>query len=90
MSVTALNRHYIEHAESGLATLTLHPALDDDDFQRTMTELGISMTVATLLIMKIKAKTDVWDEFQTLLQRYRALTSERHRADQQSQQEDNA
>ena len=87
VSVTALNRHYIEHPETGLAMLTLHPELDDYDFQRTMTELGISMTVATLLIMKIKAKTDVWDEFQTLLQRYRALASERHGADQPSTQD---
>lgn len=89
VSVTALNRHYIEHPETGLAKLTLHPALDDDDFHHTMTELGISMTVATLLIMKIKAKTDVWDEFQTLLRRYRALASEWYRDDQQLQQEDN-
>jgi len=90
VSVTALNRHYIEHPETGSATLTLHPALDDDGFHHTMTELGISLTIATLLIMKIKAKTDVWDEFQTLLRRYRALASERHRPNQQSQQEDDA
>ncbi|WP_256379925.1 hypothetical protein [Bradyrhizobium sp. WSM471] len=32
------------------------------------------MTIATLLILKIKEETDVWDEFQVLLQRYRALS----------------
>ncbi|MER8808245.1 DUF5677 domain-containing protein [Mesorhizobium australicum] len=74
VSITALNRHYIEDPQSGLATLIIHPELDDTDFQVTMTELGISMTIATLLIMKIKEKTDVWDEFQALLQRYRLMS----------------
>lgn len=89
VSVTALNRHYIEHPKTGLATLTIHPELDDDDFQRTMTELGISMTIATLLIMKIKAKTEVWDEFQTLLQGYRALASNGHFTVHPSMQDEN-
>jgi hypothetical protein len=30
----------------------------------TFAELGISMTIATLILMKVKAKTDLWDEFQ--------------------------
>ncbi|RTE89031.1 DUF5677 domain-containing protein [Bradyrhizobium sp. LVM 105] len=89
VSVTALNRHYIEHPNIGLATLTIHPELDDDDFKVTMTELGISMTIATLLIMKVKAKTDVWDEFQTLLQRYRALASDGHDTVPPSKQDEN-
>nr|WP_222857966.1 DUF5677 domain-containing protein [Rhizobium cauense] len=89
VSVTALNRHYIENPNTGLATLTIHPELDDNDFQVTMTELGISITIATLLIMKVKEKTDVWDEFQTLLQRYRALASEQQQAAQAMQHDRN-
>lgn len=88
-SVTALNRHYIAHPKTGLANLVIHPELDDTDFQVTMTELGISMTIATLLIMKVKEKTDVWDEFQTLLQRYRALAREQQQAAQATQQDRN-
>lgn len=36
----------------------------------SIAELGISMTIATLILMKVKAKTDLWDEFQALLVRY--------------------
>lgn len=89
VSVTALNRHYIENPNTGLATLTIHPELDDNDFQFTMTELGISMTIATLLVMEVKEKTDVWDEFQALLQRYRALAREQQQAAQATQQDRN-
>lgn len=38
-------------------------------------ELGISMTIATLLLMKIKSKTNLWDEFRELTQRYRELAA---------------
>lgn len=58
----------------GSATLIINPDLDEIGFLVTATELGISMTIATLLVMKIKEKTDVWDEFQVLLHRYRTLT----------------
>lgn len=77
VSLTALNRHYVESPTNGLATLIINPELDEVDFHVTVTELGISMTISTLLIMKIKAKTDLWDEFQALLQRYRALASDK-------------
>jgi hypothetical protein len=73
VSLTALNRHYVENPTEGSATLIINPELDEVDFHVTVTELGISMTIATLLLMKIKEKTDVWDEFQALLRRYRAL-----------------
>ncbi|TWA90421.1 DUF5677 domain-containing protein [Bradyrhizobium stylosanthis] len=78
VSLTALNRHYIANETTGLAVLIINPELDDIDFQVTVTELGISMTIATLHIMKIKEKTDLWDEFQALLQRYRALARDGH------------
>jgi hypothetical protein len=73
VSLTALNRHYVENPTDGSATLIINPELDEIDFHVTVTELGISMTIATLLLMKIKEKTDVWDEFQALLRRYQAL-----------------
>ncbi|KAB2803593.1 hypothetical protein F9L06_02915 [Brucella anthropi] len=76
VSLTALNRHYVENPTNGLAMLIINPELDEIDFHVTMTELGISMTIATLLMMKIKEKTDLWDEFQALLQRHRALSSD--------------
>ncbi|ABA05340.1 hypothetical protein Nwi_2083 [Nitrobacter winogradskyi Nb-255] len=74
VSVTSLNRHYIENPKDQDAILVIHPALDDLDLHMTMTELGISMTIATLILMKIKEKTDLWDEFQSLLHRYRELS----------------
>jgi hypothetical protein len=76
VSLTALNRHYVENPSDGSATLIVNPGLDEVDFHVTVTELGISMTIATLLLMKIREKTDVWDEFQALLGRYRALARE--------------
>lgn len=78
VSLTALNRHYVENPTDGSATLIINPELDDIDFLVTASELGISMTIATLLAMKIKEKTDVWDDFQVLLHRYRTLTRDEH------------
>lgn len=80
VSITSLNRHYIENPKDQAAILVVHPALDDLDLHMTMTELGISMTIATLILMKIKEKTDLWDEFQSLLYRYRELTKTNRRA----------
>lgn len=74
VSVSSLNRHYIENPKDRAAMLVIHPALDDVDMHMTATELGISMTIATLILMKIKEKTDLWDDFQALLHRYRELS----------------
>lgn len=73
VSATSLNRHYIENPGDRSALLIINPALDEIDMLMTVTELGISMIIATLLLMKIKAKTDLWDEFQDLTRRYREL-----------------
>ena len=70
----ALNRNNVENPMDGSATLIINPELDEVDILVTATELGISMTIATLLAMRIKEKTDVWDEFQVLLHRYGTLT----------------
>ena len=75
VSVTSLNRHYVENPNDRSAMLVVQPALDDVDMYVTVTELGMSMTIATLMLMKVKQKTDLWDEFQTLLHRYRELSS---------------
>lgn len=74
--MTALNRHYVENPTDGSASLIIHPELDEIDLLVTVTELGVSMTIATLLVMKIKERTDVWDEFHALLHRYRVLTAQ--------------
>ncbi|CEJ12496.1 hypothetical protein BN1110_02795 [bacterium YEK0313] len=78
VSLTALNRHYVENPMNHSASLIIDPALDEIDFLVTVTDLGISMTIATLLAMRIKEKTDVWDEFQVLLSQYRTLTRDGH------------
>ena len=46
----ALERHYVENPMDGSAT-----ELDEIYFLATGTELGIPMTIATLLAMKIRA-----------------------------------
>jgi hypothetical protein len=74
VSLTSLNRHYAESFVDQSATLLVHPALDELEMTTTLTELGISITIATLMLMKIKDKTELWDVFQDLLHRYRALT----------------
>jgi hypothetical protein len=70
VSITSLNRHYVENPADHSAMLMVHPALDEIDLHMTFAELGISMTVATLILMKVKEKTDLWDDFQELLRRY--------------------
>jgi hypothetical protein len=75
-SLTSLSRHYIENPSNHSALLVVHPTLEDAEIHTTVTELGISMVIATLLVMKVKTKTDLWDEFQTLLQRYNTLAAE--------------
>jgi hypothetical protein len=77
VSLTALNRHYVENSKDGSANLIVHPELEGTEFLVTATELGVSMTIATLLVMKIKERTDVWDEFLALLHRYRVLSAGR-------------
>jgi len=85
VSITSLNRHYVENPADQSAMLIVHPPLDDIETHVTFAELGISMTIATLILMKVKAKTDLWDEFQALLVRYRevsrANTTGRHEAE---------
>lgn len=70
VSITSLDRHYVEDPAKWSAMLMVHPALDDIDMYVTFAELGISMTIATLILMKVKEKTGLWDEFQMLLRRY--------------------
>lgn len=43
------------------------------EFALTYSELCIAMNVATLALMKAKARTDLWDEFSALLQGYNEL-----------------
>ena len=74
VSMTSLNRHYIENPNNKLAVLQLHPALDDFEIFDTISEMGISMTIATLMLMKVKQKTELWDEFMALNGRYSELT----------------
>ena len=74
VSATSLNRHYVENPNDRSAMLVVHPALDDVDMHVTVTELGMSMIIATLMLMKVKEKTGLWDEFQMLLHRYCALS----------------
>lgn len=76
VSITSLNRHYVANPADGSALLIVHPELDPFEILMTMSELGISMFIATLILMKIKEKTDLWDEFQTLLRRFRGLPQE--------------
>jgi hypothetical protein len=73
VSITSLSRHYVENPADQSAMLIIHPSLDDADMRVTFAELGISMTIATLILMKVKKKTELWDEFQKLLDRYREL-----------------
>jgi hypothetical protein len=76
VTLTSLNRHYVENLSENLATLVLNPALDPFDLHISMTGLGISITIATLVVMKIKKKkTERWEDFQSLLNRYKALSN---------------
>lgn len=73
VSMTSLSRHYEENSD-GRATLMVDPQLDDLDMYVTFAEVGMAMTLATFMLMKIKARTNTWDSFQALLHRYRDLT----------------
>lgn len=73
VSITSLNRHYIENTNDHSATLIVRPALDDIDIQMTFSELGNSMIIATLVLMKVKEKTELWDELKQSLRRYQEI-----------------
>ncbi|WP_377848537.1 DUF5677 domain-containing protein [Bosea sp. UC22_33] len=73
VSITSLDRHYVENPEDHSAILIIDPPLEGFELHMTFAELGISMTIATLILMKAKTKTSLWDEFQALLERYREL-----------------
>lgn len=73
VSITSLDRHYVENPADRSATLIVHPPLEDSEAHMTFAELGISMTIATLILMKAKTKTSLWDEFQALAVRYREV-----------------
>lgn len=77
VSMTALDRHYVENPMDQAAMLIVHPALDDIDLYVTVAELGISMIIATLVLMKVKQHSNAWEEFQSLLRRYRELSSDK-------------
>lgn len=85
VSITSLNRHYVEDTTDQSAMLIVHPPLDDVEIHMTFAELGISMTIATLILMKVKEKTKLWDEFQVLLRRYQKVArpnpGDRHEAE---------
>jgi len=75
VSVTSLNRHYIEDPASGLGRLIVHPELGDVDMMMTMSDLAISMSIMTMMIMRIKEKTEVWEKFSDLIKRHKALVA---------------
>lgn len=75
VSLTSLNRHYAEDSSTGSAQLLVHPALDPIDMTMTMSDVAISMSIMTMMIMKIKERTDVWDQFSDLIKRYKVLVA---------------
>lgn len=74
VSLLSLERHYTENERDGCAVLALDPELDEVDMKMTLIETGISMVIATLMLMKTKEKTDLWTDFRNLLNRYNDLT----------------
>lgn len=73
VSLTSLDRHYMENPVDQSVILIVHPELDEVDFHITMSALSFSMMIATLLLMKIKKETKIWDKFDNLLRQYRLL-----------------
>lgn len=78
VTVTALDRHYIASLSDGSPMLILHPALDEAEMRMTVCELAMSMTISTLLLMRIKKKTEPWDAFSELTRRYREMIRDGH------------
>jgi hypothetical protein len=73
VSITSLNRHYVEKPEDRTAVLVVNPELDVVDVNETATELGIATIIATYLLMKVKVQTELWSELQSLVERYKTL-----------------
>jgi len=73
VSISSLSRHYTPNPADGSAKMLLHPELDNVELLLTLTELGISMNIATLALMKVREQTASWQDFQDLLRRYREL-----------------
>jgi hypothetical protein len=76
VSMTSLWKH-VKEAECGVNRLIVHPELDEIELIHTRNGLGISVIIATLLIMKTKQQTATWDDFSALTERYRALVGAR-------------
>ncbi len=74
VSITSLDRHYVAGGEDTYPILVLHPTLDDVDLHATLTQIGISMTISVLELMKLKRMTDTWENFRVLHQRYVELS----------------
>ena len=76
VTVSALNRHYVEHPERGTALLILHPALDEIDMRMTVCETAMAMNICTLLLMPQMEKSPVWDQFREMTARYREMIAD--------------
>lgn len=63
VSISSLERHTPDSLEEGMFVLVVQPEFDDIDLYLTAVELGMAMMAATLNLMKVKKKTQVFDEF---------------------------
>jgi hypothetical protein len=73
VSMTSLDRHFIDGGETGIQTLVANPALDLESLQETLGEMGIATLVATFMLMRFKGTTNCWDELSVLAARYQTI-----------------
>lgn len=62
--------HQVDNLQRRSVKLVIDATLDDIEMQVTFAELGILMTIASLILKKVNAKAGLWDDFQTLLVRH--------------------
>lgn len=79
VSISALRRHYVEHENTGVGRLVVHPMLEGGELHHTMTEMGISMVIATSMLMRTKKQSETWNELAELLAAYGRLVIEGQR-----------
>lgn len=76
VSISSLRRHYLEHKNTGVGALVVHPVLEDGELHHTMTEMGISMLIATSILMRTKKQSETWNELAKLAAAYGRLVIE--------------
>jgi hypothetical protein len=73
VTFSSLKEHVHVDPDAETMRFLVNPGLDELTLYVTLTDAGMSIIVATYMLMKCKEQTDTWDELKELARRYREL-----------------